>query len=88
MSKKSAKTVNSPNNPSHLFAGTSKNPNRSICSESIAADISAFKKSGGRIEVLGTTPLRVRATPSTFRSKGNTPAAPAAPAAAAAKATG
>lgn len=35
--------------------------------QSIAADIAAFRKRGGRIEVLGNTPLRPSA-PSQFRS--------------------
>lgn len=35
--------------------------------QSIAADIAAFRKRGGRIEVLGNTPLRAHVT-SPFRS--------------------
>ena len=35
--------------------------------QSIAADIAEFRKSGGRIEVLGTTPLRTQVS-SPFRS--------------------
>lgn len=35
--------------------------------QSIAADIAAFRKRGGRIEVLGNTPLRTHVT-SPFRS--------------------
>lgn len=38
----------------------------SLNHQSIADDIAAFRKRGGKIEVLGTTPLR--ATTSTFRS--------------------
>ena len=38
--------------------------------ERIADDLKAFRKRGGRIEVLGNTPLRVNVT--AFRSKGNT----------------
>ncbi|MGY0556625.1 MULTISPECIES: hypothetical protein [unclassified Lysobacter] len=63
------------NNPSHLFASNSsknKNQNRSITSDHIADQLAAFKKSGGRIEVLGNTPLRANVT--AFRSKGNSPA--------------
>lgn len=48
----------------------SKNVSFDITSESIAADLAAFRKQGGRIEVLGNTPLRVNVT--AFRSKGNT----------------
>ena len=36
---------------------------------SIAADIAAFRKQGGRIEMLGNTPLRPNAT--AFSSKAN-----------------
>ncbi len=32
--------------------------------QSIAADIAEFRKRGGRIEVLGITPLRMKAAPS------------------------
>ncbi|MFT3898552.1 MAG: hypothetical protein QM719_12835 [Thermomonas sp.] len=35
--------------------------------QSIAADIAAFRKQGGRIEVLGNTPMRTNVT-SPFRS--------------------
>ena len=41
--------------------------NRSFTSQSIAADIAEFRKRGGRIEVLGNTPLRTNA-PSQFHS--------------------
>ena len=40
---------------------------RSLTHQSIAADIAAFRKRGGRIEVLGNTPLRDGFTNS-FRS--------------------
>jgi len=42
-------------------------PSNSMSRESIAHDIAAFRKRGGRIEVIGTTPLRNRA-PTPFRS--------------------
>lgn len=48
--------------------GTGKSPSFHITSESIAADLAAFRKQGGRIEVLGNTPLRTNVT--AFRSKG------------------
>ena len=51
-------------------SAASKNVSFDITSESIAADLAAFRKQGGRIEVLGNTPLRVNVT--AFRSKGNT----------------
>lgn len=38
----------------------------SLSHQTIAEHIAAFRKRGGKIEVLGTTPLR--ATTSTFRS--------------------
>ncbi len=40
---------------------------RNFTSESIAADLAEFRKRGGRIEVLGNTPLRPNA-PSQFHS--------------------
>ena len=52
-----------------------------LTSQRIAADLATFKKSGGRIEVLGNTPLR----PYTSRTTSRKTAANAAPAAAAAK---
>ncbi|HEY4531396.1 MAG TPA: hypothetical protein VIG97_13910 [Luteimonas sp.] len=38
-----------------------------LTSQRIAADVAAFKKSGGRIEVLGNTPLRPYTARSTTR---------------------
>lgn len=38
-----------------------------LTSQRIAADVAAFKKSGGRIEVLGNTPLRPYTSRSTTR---------------------
>jgi len=49
----------------------------SMSHQSIAEDIAAFRKRGGRIEVIGNTPLRTRA-PTPFRS--NTTATRKAPA--------
>ena len=49
----------------------------SMSHKSIADDIAAFRKRGGRIEVIGNTPLRNRA-PTPFRS--NTTATRKAPA--------
>ncbi|MGY0798844.1 hypothetical protein ACW7G0_07310 [Lysobacter sp. A286] len=68
----SSQNAGKSNNPSHLFASNSsknKNQNRSITSDHIADQLAAFKKGGGRIEVLGNTPLRANVT--AFRSKGN-----------------
>lgn len=41
-----------------------------ITSQSIASDLAAFRKQGGRIEMLGNTPLRPSTT--AFTSKGDT----------------
>ena len=41
---------------------------QSLDHQTIAADLAAFRKSGGRIEVLGTTPLR-NYSGTTFRSR-------------------
>jgi hypothetical protein len=41
---------------------------QSLTHQTIAADISEFRKRGGRIEVLGNTPLRSQ-SPTAFRSK-------------------
>lgn len=71
MSSKPAQTNTKRNNPSHLFAsGKAASQNRGLDSDTIAADIAAFKKRGGRVEVLGNTPFRANVT--AFRSKGNT----------------
>ena len=48
-----------------------KNATLDITSDSIASDLKAFRKQGGRIEVLGNTPMRLNVT--AFRSKGNSP---------------
>ena len=54
----------------------------SLSHEAIADDIAAFRKRGGRIEVLGDTPLR-KVAPAAFRS--STKAQKQGPAAAEAK---
>jgi hypothetical protein len=48
-----------------------------LTSQRIAADLAAFKKSGGRIEVLGNTPLRPYTSRTTSRKTTTTAAAPA-----------
>lgn len=45
--------------------------NRHLTSEVIAADIAAFKREGGHIEVLGNTPYRAHVASTTFRSDAN-----------------
>lgn len=70
MSSKANQTATKRNNPSPLFgSGGGKNTSHGITSSSIAADIAAFKKSGGRIEVLGNTPLRMHVPTVTSRAK-------------------
>lgn len=51
-----------------------------LTSQRIAADLASFKKSGGRIEVLGNTPLRPYTSRTTSRktAPAATPVAPAA----------
>lgn len=55
-------------NPSVFSRRQTKTANQHLTSEVIAADIAAFKKRGGRIEVLGTTPYRPHLASTTFRS--------------------
>lgn len=60
-----------------------RKPNQSVAAnslshQSIADDIAAFRKAGGKIEVLGDTPLR-KIAPAAFRS--STKAQKSAPAA-------
>lgn len=69
MSRQPTQTASKRSNPSHLFgASKGKNSRRGMTSADIASDIAAFKKSGGRIEVLDNTPLRSH-QPTTFRSR-------------------
>jgi hypothetical protein len=49
-----------------------------LTSQRIAADLAAFKKSGGRIEVLGNTPLRPYSSRTASRKTAATPATKAA----------
>lgn len=51
-----AKTPIPPSNTSHLFGGRKPNDRGAVVtSEKIADDLDTFRKSGGRIEVLGNT---------------------------------
>lgn len=72
MSSNSNQTATKRNNPSRLFGPSSRNPGRGMTSNTIADDIAAFKKNGGRIEVLGNTPFRAHAPSATFRSSKTT----------------
>lgn len=49
-----------------------------LTSQRIASDLAAFKKAGGRIEVLGNTPLRPYSSRTASRKTAATPAAKAA----------
>ena len=73
MPRKASTTNTKRNTTSHLSARPAKGQDagRNVTSDSIAADIQAFRKQGGRIEVLGNTPLN-RVNVTAFRSKGNT----------------
>ncbi|PBJ81750.1 hypothetical protein CMZ84_13730 [Lysobacteraceae bacterium NML93-0399] len=69
-----------PSDTRHLFAGPRKANERgaSVTSERIAHDLAQFRKSGGRIEVLGTTrtltrvdaPVAEAPTPAPRKRKG------------------
>lgn len=73
MSSNSNQAATKRNNPSRLFGPSgSRNPGRGMTSSTIAADIAAFKKNGGRIEVLGNTPFRAHTPATAFRSKTTT----------------
>lgn len=52
--------------------GAAKNASAGITSETIASDLAAFRKQGGRIEVLGNTPIRSKVNVTAFSSRGNT----------------
>lgn len=72
MSPKSTQATNKHSTTSRLFgSGKGKSLSRSMTSETIANDIAAFKKHGGRIEVLGNTPLHTRTQATALRSKDN-----------------
>ena len=79
MPRKATKATTKRNTTSHLSARPAKGQDvgRNVTSDTIAADIQAFRKQGGRIEVLGNTPLN-RVNVTAFRSKGNTQQKPAA----------
>ena len=76
MPSKPDKAVIAPTSTSHLFARQSKakDQSRSMTSETIADDLQAFRKQGGRVEVLGTTPLRMHVNVTTSRKTATTKA--------------
>lgn len=53
-----------PSKTSHLFAGRKPKQAPSLSHDRIAADIAAFRKAGGKVEVLGTTRVLKNITPS------------------------
>jgi len=75
MSRKSTQATSTTSR--HFGSGKGKSLGRIMTSETIADDIAAFKKRGGRIEILGNTPFRAPTQASTFRPKGNPRAATA-----------
>lgn len=70
MPLKATSTRSTPTPKIRRTTSQGKGPGLNITSQSIASDLTAFRKQGGRIEVLGNTPLRTNAT--AFSSKGNT----------------
>lgn len=56
--------------PGKRAVSPNKHDPRNLDSAVIAADIAAFRKRGGRIEVLGNTPLRTDSNINAFRSSG------------------
>ena len=64
-----------PSKTSHLFSSRKSNDRSPVTHEGLAADLEAFRKAGGKIEVLGVTRTLLRIEP------GDTQPAPAAPAA-------
>ena len=69
----SSKPETSPSRPvstSQTFQRQQAKPGaRVLTSEAIHDDIAEFKKRGGRIDVLGNTPLRTKATSAAFHSR-------------------
>jgi hypothetical protein len=68
-----------PSKTSHLFSTRKANDRTPMTHEAIAADIEAFRKAGGTIEVLGVTRALHRIGPDAIEgaSKDDAPATPA-----------
>ena len=64
-----------PSKTSHLFASRPAGKNAAITHERIAADLEAFRKAGGEIEVLGVT----RSLKKIDGADGSPPPSPAKP---------
>ncbi|MEO7014499.1 MAG: hypothetical protein ABI127_09325 [Dokdonella sp.] len=70
MSTKPNPSPSRPASSSQTFSRQKAKPgDRVLTSEAILHDIAEFKKRGGRIDVLGNTPLRTTATSAAFHSR-------------------
>ena len=70
MSSKPSPSPSRPASRSQTFSRQKAKPgDRVLTSEAILRDIAEFKKKGGRIDVLGNTPLRTSATSAAFHSR-------------------
>jgi hypothetical protein len=69
-------------------AASGKGNNANLSREAIADHLADFRKKGGRIEILGTTPLRASVPPASRSKTAAKPAAAKAPAAATGKTAG
>ena len=70
MSSKPKPTPSQPVSRSQIFPRAKAKPgDRVLTSEVILDDIAEFKKRGGRIDVLGNTPLRTTTTSAAFHSR-------------------
>ena len=58
-------------NTTHLFEQRKDDKRKTLTHEQIATDLDAFKRAGGKIEVLGNT-LTLRTIPISARQDGNT----------------
>ncbi len=64
-------------NTTHLFEQRKEDKRKTLTHEQIATDLDAFKRAGGKIEVLGNT-LTLRTIPISARQDGNAATPPAA----------
>lgn len=70
MSSKPKPSPSQPVTRSQIFPRAKAKPgDRVLTSEAILDDIAEFKKRGGRIDVLGNTPLRTTTTSAAFHSR-------------------
>ena len=59
-------------NTTHLFEQRKEDKRKTLTHEQITTDLDAFKRAGGKIEVLGNT-LTLRTIPISARQDGNAP---------------